>query len=309
MNNYGYAKGNPSGKNQFREDSCYTSSFHRHLGTGGYRNRIRHKLEFKKKPPWFKRVIAKNTQMPRREHKVCKSEWTPTLSKGYSEAADPNPPVYGKRTFAATSSAQDCEEILLSNPGNIPGCSTLFEKSLESTRGGRSCSWIGTNSKDAPGTDTECITGPLSTAGLKPWGTRLEVSGMGQTMQTASWKNGVLKEPRHWNCLGNLTGFGAWSNWENGKEIKLQTQELQKSQQDLTWERLCQRSCSGKTLQMKASFPGYGGPLPLNGKSSDSALRFLQPMTCQATRIWSPQPLKQENWHDLSWFYRLSFWK
>lgn len=29
-----------------------------------------------------------------REHKVCKSEWTPTLSKGFSGAADPNPPAF-----------------------------------------------------------------------------------------------------------------------------------------------------------------------------------------------------------------------
>lgn len=97
---------------------------HRHLATGGSRNRIRHKSEFKKKPLWFERTTAKNPQMPMREHKVCKSEWTPTSSKAFWGCWPK-----GKENLVLP--AQDHEEPLLPNPGNIPTQHRLFH-SLES---------------------------------------------------------------------------------------------------------------------------------------------------------------------------------
>lgn len=123
---------------------------HRHLATGGSRNRIRHKSEFKKKPLWFERTTAKNPQMPMREHKVCKSEWTPTSSKAHSGAADPrekNIWCYQHRTM--NKHFFQAQETSLHNTG----CSTAWKVPGGHKWEGRSCSWFGTNSKDAPGTD------------------------------------------------------------------------------------------------------------------------------------------------------------
>lgn len=155
MKNCGCAKGNPSGKNHFR-GQLLRFLLHRHLGTGDSRNRIRHKLKFKK-PPWFERTTAKNTQMLMREHKICRRWWTPTLSKAHSGAADPNPSALWEKSIWCYSSAQDHEETLLPNPGNIPTQHRLFHTVWkvpgEHQWGGRSCSWFGTKSKNAPGTD------------------------------------------------------------------------------------------------------------------------------------------------------------
>lgn len=126
-----------------------------------------------------------------REHKVCKSE-SPTLSKGHSGAADPNPAVYGKRAFGATAQHRavkkhffQSQETSLHNRLFHTVCKVPGEHEW----GGRSCSWLGTKSKDAPGTDHRmCHRAPVHSW---PEATRLEVSGMGLTKQTesCSWRH------------------------------------------------------------------------------------------------------------------------
>lgn len=105
-----------------------------------------------------------------REHKVCKSE-SPTLSKGHSGAADPNPAVYGKRAFGATAQHRavkkhffQSQETSLHNTD----CSTLFAKSLESMSGeGGVAAGLEPRAKMHQAQTTECVTELLSTAGLK----------------------------------------------------------------------------------------------------------------------------------------------
>ena len=101
---------------------------HRHIGTGGSRNRFWHKVELKKKSMWFERTpaIIKKIQMPVREHNVCKTEWTWLSQSIFGELPkETNPPAYLKRKFGFTSSehlpinTQNSEDTLRPNSENI----------------------------------------------------------------------------------------------------------------------------------------------------------------------------------------------
>lgn len=230
MKNYGCAKGNLSGKNNLR-GQLLRFFLHRHLGTGGSRNRIRHKLKFKK-PPWFERTTVKNTQNFEStrsagggEHQPCPKLILGLLTQTLQ--------LYGKRAFGATAQHRtmkkhffQTQETSLHNTG----CSTLFGKSLESTSGeGGAAAGLVPRAKMHQAQTMECVTGSLAT-GLKPWAIRLEVSGMGQIMQTAScsWRHIVS-----WRNEDTGTVWVTWLGLGHEAIVKmgrkqLQIQELQK---------------------------------------------------------------------------------
>lgn len=292
---------------------------HRHLATGGSRNRIRHKSEFKKKPLWFERTTAKNPQMPMREHKVCKSEWTPTSSKAHSGAADPRE----KNIWCYQLSTGPWRNTS-SKPRKHPYTTQAVPqlgKSLEGTSGkGGAAAGLVPTAKMHQAQTTECVTGPLSTAGLKPRATRLEVSGMSQSIQTAScsW--------RHFVSWKNQDTGTVWVTWlglgheaivKMGRKYNCKSTKCKKPaklRQDLTWERFMPKVMFWKDSTEEGFFPSLWWSSTSEWKEqwqcpvSELCPRH-QPMTHQATQIWSSQPLKQENWHDLSWFYWLSLWK
>lgn len=241
---------------------------HRHLGTGGSRNRIRHKLEFKKKPPWFEKTTPKNTQMPMREHKICSQEWVNTnLVLSTFWGCWPKPSSLWAKSIWCYSSAQDCEETLFQMQETSlhnTGCSTLLGKPLESTSGeGGAAAALVPRAKTHQAQSTECVPGLLSRSGALGSQVRGVWHGSNQANSKLQLKTHcVLEEPRHWNCLGNLTGFGAWSNCQNGKEIQLQIQERQKCQWDWTWERFMPKVTLWKDTTEEGFLPREQGQCP-----------------------------------------------
>lgn len=120
-------------------------------------------------------------------------EWVTNLVQRAFWGCWPKPCSLWEKSIWCYSSAQGCEETLLPKPGDIPTQHRLFHTVCkvpgEHEWGGRSCSWLGTKSKDAPGTDHRmCHRAPVHSW---PEATRLEVSGMGLTKQTesCSWRH------------------------------------------------------------------------------------------------------------------------
>lgn len=204
MKNYECAKGNPSGKNQFTEDSCYASSFtdtwqQVALGTGlGINQNSR------------RNPCDLREQLP----KIPKCPWESTRSARVSEH-QPHPKhilgllTQGKRTFGATSTGpwRNTSSKPRKHPYTTQAVPQLG-KSLEGTSGkGGAAAGLVPTAKMHQAQTTECVTGPLSTAGLKPRATRLEVSGMSQSIQTAScsW--------RHFVSWKNQDTGTVWVTW------------------------------------------------------------------------------------------------
>lgn len=317
MKNYECAKGNPSGKNQFTEDSCYASSFtdtwqQVALGTGlGINQNSR------------RNPCDLREQLP----KIPKCPWESTRSARVSEH-QPHPKhilgllTQGKRTFGATSTGpwRNTSSKPRKHPYTTQAVPQLG-KSLEGTSGkGGAAAGLVPTAKMHQAQTTECVTGPLSTAGLKPRATRLEVSGMSQSIQTAScsW--------RHFVSWKNQDTGTVWVTWlglgheaivKMGRKYNCKSTKCKKPakvRQDLTWERFMPKVMFWKDSTEEGFFPSLWWSSTSEWKEqwqcpvSELCPRH-QPMTRQATQIWSSQPLKQENWHDLSWFYWLSLWK
>lgn len=176
-----------------------------------------------------------------------------------------------------------------------------FGKSLESRSGeGGAAAGLVPRAKMHQAQTMECVTGPLSTAGLKSQAARLEVSGMGQTMQTAncSWRYIVS-----WKNQDTGTVWVTWLGMKQLAKWKRNTTTNPRTAKMPVGFNMGKVHAKGHVLERL-----YRRRLPSQLWWS-SISEWREQWQCpksqlsprhQPTPIWSSQPLKQANWHDLS---------
>lgn len=160
----------------------------------------------------------------------------------------------------------------------------------------------------------ECVTGPLGTAGLRPWETSSEVSGMGQTRQTArcSWRHIVSWRNQDTGTVWvTWLGLGHEAIVRMGRKYNCKSKNCKNAHKvGFNMGNVHAKGHVLERLYRRRRLPSQPRWFSISKWREQCLCPKSEPSPrYQPTQIWSSQPLKQDNWHDLSWFYWLSFWK